>query len=161
MYFGYIQEPVFFAPGEIRRRLLEHTQQPSKTFARDKDDPSASALKEPWQDKVDKIRNSSPYGHLPGWKLLSAIIKCGDDLRQELLASQLLRQFQNIWDMERVSLKLRPYSVTVTSFDSGLIEHIVNAVSLHQIKKHSKASLYKYFVRVCYSICYRKLQLFE
>ncbi|RDD43361.1 Phosphatidylinositol 4-kinase beta [Trichoplax sp. H2] len=141
------EEVVFFAPGEIRRRLVEQTQQPSQTFARDKDDPSASALKEPWQDKVNKIRSSSPYGHLPGWKLLSAIIKCGDDLRQELLASQLLRQFQNIWDMERVSLKLRPYSVTVTSVDSGLIEHIVNAVSLHQIKKHSRASLYKYFVR--------------
>lgn len=33
---------------------------------------------------------SSPYGHLSNWRLLSAIVKCGDDLRQELMATQLL-----------------------------------------------------------------------
>jgi len=36
------------------------------------------------------IRESSPYGHLSNWRLLSAIVKCGDDLRQELMATQLL-----------------------------------------------------------------------
>ena len=45
-------------------------------------------------DKVRRIRESSPYGHLPNWKLLSVIIKCGDDLRQELLAYQVLKMLQ-------------------------------------------------------------------
>jgi len=61
---------------------------------RDPDDPSAAAMKEPWEEKVRRIRESSPYGHLANWKLISAIIKCGDDLRQELLAYQFLTQLQ-------------------------------------------------------------------
>lgn len=47
-------------------------------------------LQEPWHEKVRQIRESSPYGHLANWRLLSAIVKCGDDLRQELMATQLL-----------------------------------------------------------------------
>ena len=58
-------------------------------FTRDPDDPSAAALKEPWKEKVKRIREASPYGHLVNWKLLTAIVKCGDDLRQELLAYQV------------------------------------------------------------------------
>ncbi|XP_045076123.1 phosphatidylinositol 4-kinase beta-like [Coregonus clupeaformis] len=37
----------------------------------------AVALKEPWQEKVRRIREGSPYGHLPNWRLLSVIVKCG------------------------------------------------------------------------------------
>lgn len=36
----------------------------------------------------------------------------------------------------------------VTSADGGLIQPIVNAVSLHQIKKKSKMSLLDYFINV-------------
>jgi phosphatidylinositol kinase/protein kinase (PI-3 family) len=63
-------------------------------FQRDPEDPSAAAFKEPWEEKVRRIRESSPYGALPSWRLLSVIIKCGDDLRQELLAFQVLKQLQ-------------------------------------------------------------------
>ncbi|XP_030820957.1 phosphatidylinositol 4-kinase beta [Camarhynchus parvulus] len=49
-----------------------------------------------------RIREASPYGHLPSWRLLSVIVKCGDDLRQELLAFQVLKQLQWIWEQERV-----------------------------------------------------------
>ena len=70
-------------------------------------------LKEPWEDKVRRIRDSSPYGHLPNWRLLSVIVKCGDDLRQELLAYQLLSMLKDIWEEERVPLWLRPYKILV------------------------------------------------
>ena len=39
---------------------------------------------------MERIRESSPYGDLEGWKLMAVIVKCGDDLRQELLAYQYL-----------------------------------------------------------------------
>jgi len=68
----------------------------------------ASALKEPWVEKVQRIRRMSPYGHLPNWRLIPAIVKTGDDLRQECLAYQLLRQFQAIFQQERVPLWIRP-----------------------------------------------------
>lgn len=47
-------------------------------------------LKEPWHVKCERIRATSPWGSLPGWILTSAIVKVGDDLRQEQLAYQLL-----------------------------------------------------------------------
>ncbi|KFM69447.1 Phosphatidylinositol 4-kinase beta, partial [Stegodyphus mimosarum] len=141
------REPSFVAAGDIRRRLSENINAPKSTFKRDPEDPSAAALKEPWEEKVRRIRESSPYGHLPNWNLLSAIIKCGDDLRQELMAYQLLATLQKIWETERVPLWVRPYRILVTSDDSGMIEPILNTVSLHQVKKHSKMSLLEYFLQ--------------
>ncbi|XP_024114150.1 phosphatidylinositol 4-kinase beta isoform X3 [Oryzias melastigma] len=88
------KEPIFIAAGDIRRRLSEQLAQAPTTFKRDPEDPSAVALKEPWEEKVRRIREGSPYGHLPTWRLLSVIVKCGDDLRQELLAYQVLQQLQ-------------------------------------------------------------------
>ncbi|KAK6626780.1 hypothetical protein RUM44_009257 [Polyplax serrata] len=142
------EPPTVFAAGDIRRRLsesLHDTRQ--KTFTRDPEDPSAAALKEPWDEKERRVRESSPYGHLSNWKLLSVIVKCGDDLRQELMASQLLMVLQRIWEVERVPLWVRPYKILCLSSDSGLIETIPNTVSLHQIRKHCQLSLPEYFER--------------
>ncbi|XP_067832080.1 phosphatidylinositol 4-kinase beta isoform X1 [Heptranchias perlo] len=141
------KEPVFIAAGDIRRRLSEQLAHAPTTFKRDPEDPSAVALKEPWQEKVRRIRENSPYGHFPNWRLLSVIVKCGDDLRQELLAYQVLKQLQAIWEVERVPLWIKPYKILVISADSGMIEPVVNAVSLHQIKKQSQLSLLDYFLQ--------------
>ncbi|XP_070208714.1 phosphatidylinositol 4-kinase beta-like isoform X2 [Littorina saxatilis] len=140
------KDPVYIAAGDIRRRLSENISAPKKKFERDPEDPSAAALKEPWGDKVERIRETSPYGHLPNWALLSVIVKCGDDLRQELMVYQVLKQLQTIWAIEHVPLWIRPYKIVVTTNDSGMIEPVLNAVSLHQIKKQSKLSLMDYFV---------------
>uniref|UniRef100_A0AAQ4R9G6 Phosphatidylinositol 4-kinase beta n=1 Tax=Gasterosteus aculeatus aculeatus TaxID=481459 RepID=A0AAQ4R9G6_GASAC len=141
------KEPVFIAAGDIRRRLSENLAHTPTTFRRDPEDPSAVALKEPWEDKVRRIREGSPYGHLMNWRLLSVIVKCGDDLRQELLAYQVLRQLQSIWQQERVPLWIKPYKILVMSSDSGMIEPVLNAVSLHQVRKQSQLSLLDYFLQ--------------
>ncbi|XP_030147298.1 phosphatidylinositol 4-kinase beta isoform X2 [Taeniopygia guttata] len=141
------REPVFIAAGDIRRRLSEQLAHTPTAFRRDPEDPSAVALKEPWQEKVRRIREASPYGHLPSWRLLSVIVKCGDDLRQELLAFQVLKQLQSIWEQERVPLWVRPYKILVVSADSGMIEPVLSAVSLHQIKKQSQLALQDYFLQ--------------
>ncbi|KGL80032.1 Phosphatidylinositol 4-kinase beta, partial [Tinamus guttatus] len=129
------------------RRLSEQLAHTPTAFRRDPEDPSAVALKEPWQEKVRRIREGSPYGHLPSWRLLSVIVKCGDDLRQELLAFQVLKQLQSIWEQERVPLWIKPYKILVISADSGMIEPVVNAVSIHQVKKQSLLSLLDYFLQ--------------
>jgi len=141
--------PVFVAASDIRRRLSLSVSgaQARAGFTRDPEDPSASVLKEPWEEKVARIQGSSPYGHLPGWRLVAVIVKCGDDLRQELLAYQYLSLLQRVWQEERLPLYVRPYRIQVLSSDSGFIEPILNTVSLHQIKKHSKMSLQDYFLR--------------
>uniref|UniRef100_A0A8C7QP58 Phosphatidylinositol 4-kinase beta n=1 Tax=Oncorhynchus mykiss TaxID=8022 RepID=A0A8C7QP58_ONCMY len=141
------KEPVFMAAGDIRRRLSENLAHTPTTFRKDPEDPSAVALKEPWKEKVRRIREGSPYGHLPNWRLLSVIVKCGDDLRQELLAFQVLSQLQSIWEQERVPLWIKPYKILVMSSDSGMIEPVLNAVSLHQVRKQSQLSLLDYFLQ--------------
>uniref|UniRef100_A0AAY4E4G6 Phosphatidylinositol 4-kinase beta n=1 Tax=Denticeps clupeoides TaxID=299321 RepID=A0AAY4E4G6_9TELE len=141
------KEPIYIAAGDIRRRLSEQLAHTPTTFRKDPEDPSAVALKEPWQEKVHRIREGSPYGHLPNWRLLSVIVKCGDDLRQELLAFQVLKQLQTIWEQERVPLWIKPYKILVISSDSGMIEPVVNAVSIHQVKKQSQLSLLDYFLQ--------------
>lgn len=141
-------EGIFVAAGDIRRRLEESisSSKSANSVAYCPEDPSAAALKEPWDLKVSRIRDSSPYGHLPSWELIAAIVKCGDDLRQEMLAYQVLATLQKIWQQERVSLWLKPYRILVTSSESGIIEPILNSISLHQVKKHcTSTSLLDYF----------------
>ncbi|CAL8068165.1 unnamed protein product [Calicophoron daubneyi] len=140
--------PVFIAAGAIRNRLKEQSEhQPLRSFKSDPEDPSAAVLKEPWQVKCQRIRELSPWGSLPGWGLTAAIVKVGDDLRQEQLAYQLLSVLQRIWETEHVNLWLRPLTVIVTSPDSGLIEPVPDTVSLHQIRRHAQLSLLDYLIR--------------
>uniref|UniRef100_A0A8R1TQK8 Phosphatidylinositol 4-kinase beta n=1 Tax=Onchocerca volvulus TaxID=6282 RepID=A0A8R1TQK8_ONCVO len=121
---------------DIRKRFSLWAKGPKRQLRDTPDDPSASAMSEPWEDKVARIRHSSPYGCHPLWRLLPVIVKTGDDLRQELLAYQLLSVLRNIWIEEKVPLYLRPYKIVVCSPNSGMIEPILDASSLHQIKKN-------------------------
>uniref|UniRef100_A0A0R3RF85 Phosphatidylinositol 4-kinase beta n=1 Tax=Elaeophora elaphi TaxID=1147741 RepID=A0A0R3RF85_9BILA len=121
---------------DIRKRFSLWVKGPKHQLRDTPDDPSASAMSEPWEDKVARIRHSSPYGRHPLWRLLPVIVKTGDDLRQELLAYQLLSILRNIWIEEKVPLYLRPYKIVVCSPNSGMIEPILDASSLHQIKKN-------------------------
>jgi len=54
--------------------------------------------------------------------------------------------FKLIWQEEKIDLWVRPYKIICLSSDSGLIEPILNTVSLHQIKKNSNKSLKDYFI---------------
>ena len=89
------------------------------SFQRDPDDPSAAALKEPWDKKEQRIRQSSPYGHLRNWQLVGAIVKHGDDLRHELLAYQFMVRLKEIWLQEHVPVFVRPINILVLSNNSG------------------------------------------
>ncbi|KAJ7323428.1 Phosphatidylinositol 4-kinase beta [Desmophyllum pertusum] len=60
----------FVAAGDIRRRLSESLSAPQALFKRDPEDPSAAVLKEPWEEKEARIREASPYGHVPNWNIL-------------------------------------------------------------------------------------------
>ena len=129
------KEPSFFNVSDIRRRLSQNSSNSNGCFKSDPDDPSAAALKEPWESKVKRIRDSSPYGDNENWKLVPMIIKVGDDLRLELLCSQFISALQSIWQENKVELRVSPVTVLVTGPDSGFIEPLMNTVSLHQIKK--------------------------
>ncbi|KAK9167145.1 hypothetical protein Scep_002336 [Stephania cephalantha] len=108
-------------------------------------DPLSGEL---WEVKKERIRKTSIYGKSPGWDLRSAIVKSGDDCRQEHLAVQLVFHFYDIFQEAGLPLWLRPYEVLVTSSYTALIETIPNTASIHSIKSRfpSVTSLRDFFV---------------
>ncbi|RHY58929.1 hypothetical protein DYB34_000881 [Aphanomyces astaci] len=116
--------------------------------------PSSSDLpcvifKERWVDKEARLRATSPWGHLPTWRLLPVIVKSNDDLRQEQFASQLIRQFANVFSDAKLPVFLRPYDVLATSPTAGLVEAIADTISLDSLKKNDPefVSLQDFYAR--------------
>ncbi|KAI8998239.1 kinase-like domain-containing protein [Gaertneriomyces semiglobifer] len=124
---------------------------------RNKDDPSAAVFRETWDAKVERIRASSPFGKDPRWRLLSMIVKSGADLRQEQLALQLIKELERIWRQAGVPVWVCCFRILITSEQSGIVETIRDAISVHSVKKDGYAqnlnetglpfTLYDYFVR--------------
>ncbi|KAI0341619.1 kinase-like protein [Trametopsis cervina] len=100
-----------------------------------KADPSAVVVGESWATKKSRIRQASPYGHLANWDCVSVIVKTGGDLRQEQLAVQLIQEFEKIFKDENCLCWLRYFRILITGNNSGLVETITDAVSIHSIKK--------------------------
>jgi phosphatidylinositol 4-kinase B len=99
----------------------------------------------PWNEKKEKIRKSSIYGHLKEWNCRSFIVKCNDDLRLETLSLQLLNLFKRIFDDEKLPIYIRPYEAIILSNESGLLETLTDSISLDGLKKKGKYSLLEYF----------------
>lgn len=112
---------------------------------------SAGGLGEKWEDKVERVRSSSPYGDFPGWSLKPVIIKAGDNCRQELLAIQLAQTFSHIYSDAGLPLWLRPFEVIATSTTSAFIEAVTDAPSIHAIKSRAPrgTSLRQHFEAKC------------
>jgi len=108
------------------------------------------AYPELWKDKLERIRKTSPFSHIPGWRIQSVIVKSGDDLRQEQLAMQLISTIHQIFMDAELSLWLYPYAVVATSSSAGLIETVPDAISLDSLKKRipNVKSLEDYFQSV-------------
>jgi len=101
----------------------------------DRDDPSAAVFGEAWQMKKERIRQSSPYGWMKNWDLVSVIVKTGDDLRQEAFACQLIKVCHKIWNDAGVRVWVKLMRILVSGESAGLIETITNGVSLHSLKR--------------------------
>lgn len=97
-----------------------------------------SAFGESFEEKKARLRDSSRHLDVCGsakWDCVAFIVKSNDDLRQEVLCQQLIRQIQDIFDSADLPLRLLPYSIIATSASTGMIEYVKNAVSLDGLKK--------------------------
>ncbi|KAI5957795.1 pik1 [Candida theae] len=92
-------------------------------------------ISEDWNEKKQRIRKASAYGHLKNWDLCSVIVKNGDDLPQEAFACQLITMISNIWKQYKVPFWTKRMKILITSANAGLVETITNAMSVHSIKK--------------------------
>ncbi|CAF4395716.1 unnamed protein product, partial [Adineta steineri] len=77
-----------------------------------------------------------------------AIFKVGDDVRQDILALQLMRLFQNIFEQEGLELYLYTYRVIATSPGCGVIECVPNSRSREDIGRNTEVGLFDYFRHV-------------
>ncbi|XP_029655099.1 phosphatidylinositol 4-kinase beta-like [Octopus sinensis] len=134
----------------IRHRLQHSVTPLSVSSSKD----STAMAPECWNVKKARIRATSLFGDLPNWSLWPVIVKRGDDLRQEVMISQVgwivilevIGLLQESWEVENVRLWVRPVRVYVTGSLRGLIEYIPDTASLHQIKKRGFPRLNQYFV---------------
>ncbi|KAG6961579.1 hypothetical protein JG688_00009017 [Phytophthora aleatoria] len=112
-------------------------------------EPPCVIFKERWADKERRIQATSPYGKLPGWRLLPVIVKSDDDLRQEQLALQLIHQFANVFEEFKVPVFIRPYDVIAISATSGLVEAISDTISIDSLKRNDRefTTLLDFFTR--------------
>ena len=61
------------------------------------------------------------------------IVKTGDDLRQEQFAMQLISQIKNIVSLH--GLWVKPYEILATGHGCGIMECLIDSMSVDEIKK--------------------------
>ncbi|CAM9282162.1 unnamed protein product [Pylaiella littoralis] len=100
--------------------------------------PPKVIFKERWRQKEARLRTASKLGQAREWRLLPVIVKAGDDLRQEQLASQFFALAHRILKQSLLHSRagLRPYDIVATSHDAGIIEAIPDTVSIDALKKN-------------------------
>uniref|UniRef100_A0AC34RIU1 1-phosphatidylinositol 4-kinase n=1 Tax=Panagrolaimus sp. JU765 TaxID=591449 RepID=A0AC34RIU1_9BILA len=77
------------------------------------------------------------------WK--AAIFKVGDDVRQDMLALQLMQIMKNVFDTLNLDVCLFPYRVVATSPGCGVIECVPDSKSRDQLGRQTDYGLFEYF----------------
>ena len=76
----------------------------------------------------------------------SCIFKVGDDVRQDMLALQIMTLFKEVLETAGLELFFKPYRVVCTEPGCGIIECVPNAISRDQLGRKTDTNLFNYFI---------------
>lgn len=98
-----------------------------------------------WKEKAKMIKKNSRFRNFKTYKLRQVIIKGGDDLRQEMMAMQLMKIFNKAFKEENTNCFLRPYDITATTSSSGFLEFLTDSSPIDALKKTHKTTLFEIY----------------
>ena len=81
----------------------------------------ADPFQESWEDIIENHKQKSMYNSISSYDIRAYIVKGNDDLRQELMAIQFMKQLNKIYNDAGIKIYLRPYEIIITSYNSGII----------------------------------------
>lgn len=85
--------------------------------------------------QLSRIQVQSLYSRYNSWRIKNYIVKAGDDARQEYFAMQLIKEFDTIFKLNKLKLKLTPYEIIPIGPNSCLLEMVEDATSIDSLKK--------------------------
>ena len=98
-------------------------------------DEIANIFGKPVEKIAEELKEKSQFKNFKTYSIRNFIAKANDDLRQELLAMQMIKLFNEIFKKAQIPLKIHPYEILITSSSSGLLEFLSNTSSIDGIKK--------------------------
>lgn len=100
---------------------------------------------EKYDEMESRIKKTSPYGKLESYKLIKLLVKAGEDLRQEQFATQLINEFNQIFYLEKMDIRLNIYEIISTGTNVGIVEFINDSTSIDELKRSTNLSLKDFF----------------
>ena len=98
------------------------------------------------EDQKERLHLNSPFRNFKSFNIFKAIIKAGEDLKQEQFATQLIAVFREIFSQNNVDCWLSSYEIISTGQDCGLVEMISNSLSMDQIKQKTGLTLKQFYL---------------
>lgn len=74
-----------------------------------------------WEYKQEVLKRDSPYSEFPSYRIRQLIVKGGDDLRQEMVAMQIIRKVKEIFAREKTGLYVHCYEIIAIDSNSGVL----------------------------------------
>ncbi|KAI6240099.1 1-phosphatidylinositol 4-kinase [Aphelenchoides fujianensis] len=151
---GKIEDPIMYKPAakapflarfrmkhcgveNVERIAMDVYRREIEAEENNKPHPEVNLLS---SDKSGFVRQDETVG----WK--AAIFKVGDDVRQDILALQVMELMKNICDTFNIDVNFFPYRVVATNPGCGVIECVPDSKSRSQLGSQTDVALWNYFV---------------
>lgn len=108
-----------------KRNQQKELKQKKERFIKDMQDEKKKRTLGPWdllwEYKQESLKRDSPYADFPSYRIRQLIVKGGDDLRQEMVAMQIIRKVKEIFAREKTQLYVHCYDIIAIDSNSGVL----------------------------------------